>query len=142
MGFKSARAKAFVINCGDHHLPWQIAMILFEAFTKELVHVYIEYCNDEDVSSGSSQLMIWYDEQVINPNFNFYYDLIFTIMIGLKSYRAGIRCNNSDHAIGGLQTLALLMFIRNHLIYQTLIVSDMHIRIKAPSVHESINKQE
>ena len=36
------------------------------------------------VSPGSSQLIIWHDEWVRNRNF--YYDFIFTIMLGLKSY--------------------------------------------------------
>ena len=49
LGFKSFKAKEIIINCGDHHLSWQIAVIVFEAFTKELIHIYVEYCNDEDV---------------------------------------------------------------------------------------------
>ena len=34
LGFKSTKVKDFVTNCGDHHLSWQIAMIVFEAFAK------------------------------------------------------------------------------------------------------------
>ena len=92
-------------------MSWQIAMIVFEAFAKELIHVSIEHCNGEGVLPDSSQLMISRNERVINPNFNFYYDLIFTIMLGLKSYCAGIQCNNSDYAIAGCQTVAPLMLI-------------------------------
>ena len=106
-------------------------MIVFEAFAKELIHVYREHCNGEGVLPDSSQLMIWHNGRVINLNFNFYYDLIFMIMLGLKSYRAGIRCNNSDHAIAGRQAVAPLMFIGNHLIYQTLFINDMQIRVEA-----------
>ena len=40
LGFKSTKAKEFIINCGDHHLSWQIAMIVFEAFAKELIRLY------------------------------------------------------------------------------------------------------
>ena len=32
LGFKSTTAKDFVINCRDHHLFWQTAMIVFEVF--------------------------------------------------------------------------------------------------------------
>ena len=108
-------------------------MIVFEAFAKELIHVYREHCNGEGVLPDSSQIMIWHNGRVINLNFNFYYDLIFMIMLGLKSYRAGIRCNNSDHAIAGRQAVAPLMFIGNHLIYQTLFINDMQIRVEAPT---------
>ena len=90
LGFKSTKAKEFFINRGDYHLFWEIAMIVYEVIAKELIHVYIEHCIDEGVLPDSSQLMIWRNERVINPNFNFCYDLIFTIMLGLKSYRAGI----------------------------------------------------
>ena len=58
LGCKSTKAKEFVINCGDHHLSWQIAMIVFEAFAKELIHVYIEHCNGEGVLPDTSQLII------------------------------------------------------------------------------------
>ena len=116
LGFKSTKAKEFIINRGDYHLFWEIAMIVIEAIAKELIHVYIEHCNDEGVLPNSSQLMIWHNERVINPNFNFYYDLIFTIMLGLKSYHAGIRRNNFDHAITGRWAVDPLMFIGNHLI--------------------------
>ena len=37
-------------------------MIVFEAFAKELINVYIEYYNDGGVSLDSSQLMIWCNE--------------------------------------------------------------------------------
>ena len=40
LGFKSSKAKDFIINCGDHHLSWQIANIVFDAFTKELIHIF------------------------------------------------------------------------------------------------------
>ena len=143
LGFKSTKAKEFAINCGDHHLSWQIAMIVFEAFAKELIHVSIEHCNSEGVLPDNNRLMISCNEQVINPNFNFYYDLIFTIMLGVKSYCAGIQCDNSDYAIAGCQTVVPVMFIGNHLIYQTLIINDMQIRVEAPpEVQECIIKNE
>ena len=34
LGFKSSKAKEFIKNCGDHHLSWQIAMVVFEVFAK------------------------------------------------------------------------------------------------------------
>ena len=86
--------------------------------------------------------MIWHNEQVINPNFNFYYDLIFTIMLELKSCCAGIQHNNSDHAIAGRQAVAALMFIGNHLIYQTLMITNMQIRVEVPPEAQYIMRNE
>ena len=64
-------------------------------------------------------------------------------MLGLKSYRTGIQHNNSNHAIVGRQEVPPLMFIKNHLIYRTLIINDMQIRVEAPPyIQEYIMKNE
>ena len=55
-----------LLQTEDHHLPWQTTMIVFEVLTKELI--YLEYFNDEGFLPGSSQLMVWHNEQVIDPN--------------------------------------------------------------------------
>ena len=52
LGFKSSKAKDFIINCGDHHLSWQIANIVFDAFAKELMHIFLQFvsgkiCNQQ-----------------------------------------------------------------------------------------------
>ena len=95
------------IYCGDHHLLWQIAIILIEAFAKELIHVYVECCNDEDFSPDSNHLMSWCNERIINANFSFYYDFIFIIMLGLKSCCTGMLHNNTENH--------LTVSIENHL---------------------------
>ena len=74
----------------------------------------------------------WRNQKVVNPNFNFYCDLIFKVFLGLKCYHAGIRRNNSQHAMAGRQAIAPLMFIGNHLIYQTILLNDMKERLEAP----------
>ena len=50
---------------------------------------------------------------------------------------------NSGHAIAEHQAVAPLMFIGNHLIYQTLVINDMQVRVEAPpEVQEYIMKNE
>ena len=88
-------------------LLWQIPVILFEAFAKELIHVYVECCNDEGFSPDSNHLMSWCNERIINANFSFYYDFIFTIMLGLKSCCTGKLRNNTENH--------LTVSIENHL---------------------------
>ena len=64
-------------------------------------------------------------------------------MLGLKSYCTGIQHNNSNHAIAGRQEIPPLMFIKNHLIYQTLTINDMQIGVEAPPhIQEYIMKNE
>ena len=37
LGFKSKKAKEFIIDCGDHHLSWQIFTIIYDTLAHELV---------------------------------------------------------------------------------------------------------
>ena len=41
LGFKSKKGKEFIINCGDHHLSWQILTIIYEVLSQELVYAYL-----------------------------------------------------------------------------------------------------
>ena len=90
-------------------MSWQIAIIVFEAFAKELIHVYIEYCNDEHFSPDSSHLTSRCNERIVSANFNFYYDFIFTILLGLKNCCTGMLRNNTENH--------LTVSIENHLIH-------------------------
>ena len=70
-------------------------------------YVYVECCNDEGFSPDSNHLMSWCNERIINANFSFYYDFIFTIMLGLKSCCTGKLRNNTENH--------LTVSIENHL---------------------------
>ena len=74
----------------------------------------------------------WFNQRVINLNFNFCYNLIFKIFHGLKFYRTGIRHNNSQHAMARRQAIVPPMFIQNYLIYQIILLNDMKERLEAP----------
>ena len=112
LGFKSNNAKDFIINCGDHYLSWQIISIIYEAFSKELIHSYLIKANADNVSL--MEYVNRRNEKVINPNYSFYYDLVFNLLLGLKCFRAGIRKNNSDYVMAGWQKAAPNMFIGKH----------------------------
>ena len=55
LGFKSKNAKNFIINCGDHHLSWQTISIVYEAFSKELVHIYLIMFPQWNMSIGKTR---------------------------------------------------------------------------------------
>ena len=83
----------------------------------------------------------WQNKKVINPSYNFYYDLVFNLLLGLKCFRAGIRKNNSDYVMAGRRKAAPIMSIGKHVIYKSLILNDMKIRVEAPAeVRNSINQ--
>ena len=131
-GFQSKNAKEFILNCGNHHISWQILYISYEAFVRELTRIYVIECLKENNVATSTGFVQWKNERVINPNYNFYYDLVFNIFLGLKCFISGIRRNNSLYALAGRQKIAPLMFVGRHHIYKQLIVNDMKIRVEAP----------
>ena len=96
LGFRSLKADYVVIDCGDHHLLWQIANIVFDIFAKELIHVVLQCCEYQNLQPTIENFVFWHNQRGVNPNFNFYYDLIFKIFLVLKFYLAGTRCKNSQ----------------------------------------------
>ena len=94
--------------------------------------MFLQCCEYENLQPTIQNFVSWQNQRVVNPNFNFQYDLIFKIFLGLKCYRARIRHNNSQHAMAGRQAITPLMFIGNHLIYQTILLNDMKGQLEAP----------
>ena len=107
LGFISKNAKEFISNCGDHHLSWQILDICYEALGKELVHSYFVECIKYNRTASVNDFVVWRTEAK-NANIQFYYDLTFNIMLGLKCYRSGIRRNNSLYSLSGREKVAPL----------------------------------
>jgi hypothetical protein len=142
LGFCSKKAKEFIVSCGNHHVSWQIAMIIFHAFSMELCYSYIVHCFAINVEPCLHGFIEWKNSSQ-NVNIPFYYDLIFTIFLGLKCFRSGVRNNNSKYMLAGRQAASLLFFVGNHRIYRQLICRDLQIRMLAPpSVAEYLQSVE
>ena len=107
-----------------------IISIIYEAFSKELIHSYLINTNADNVSP--MEYVNWQNKKIINLNYNFYYDVVFNLLLGLKCFRSGFRKNNSDYAIAGQQKVAPITFIGKHIIYKSLILNDMEIHVKVP----------
>ena len=89
LGFRTSKAKEFIFNCGDHHISWQILQIMYEAFSQELIRIYVISCNQQHIVPTAAGFSEWRLTKAINPNFNFIYDLVYNILLGLICYRAG-----------------------------------------------------
>ena len=44
LGFWSEKAIEFIVNCGNHHISWQICSIAYKAFSEELLYIYVKGC--------------------------------------------------------------------------------------------------
>lgn len=131
LGFKSENAKNFVTNVGDHHVSWQMFSIFLESFAKELVLPYIVSSHQKGQSPSIIDFYDW-QKDIKNPNYNFFYDLVFNVMLGFKCARSGARRNSSQHLIAGRQKACKFMFLNRHDIYRPIIAHDMKMRVLAP----------
>lgn len=132
LGFKSKRAKEFAIGCSNHHIAWQILCIALEAIASELIFQYIIYCKGSKRNPSVDDFVKWRNDEVKNSNYILMYDITFSVLLGLKCYRTGIRRNNSNYALAGRQKIAPLVYTGKHPIYQELLMNDMKIRVTAP----------
>ena len=80
MGFKTINAKNFMTNCGDDHISWQVFLVCLEAFARELLYTYIIAAQKEGREPSVIDMYSWKDN-TDNSNFNFYYDLVFDVIL-------------------------------------------------------------
>ena len=90
LGFKSKVAKEFIANCGDHHLTWQILTTVLEAFASELIYIFCLDAFEKDLAFTPEAFVHWKNNTVVNPDFHFYYDVVFNYMLGIKCFCSGI----------------------------------------------------
>ena len=68
----------------------------------------------------------------VKTDFNFCYNLVFSVMFGLKHFHSGIRGGNSDYAFVGRQKTTHVMFFNKHDIYCSFLYNDMKVHVLAP----------
>ena len=84
LGFHSKKAIEYIVNCGNHHLSWQISSIAYEAFSRELVFVYLLECLGKKEKPTPNYFTEWQKNEVKNVNYHLYYDITFSLLVGLK----------------------------------------------------------
>ena len=65
LDFTSSKAKDFIIDCGDHHLSWQIANIVFDAFAKKLIHIFLRCCEYGNLQPTIETFVTWRNQRFL-----------------------------------------------------------------------------
>ena len=133
LGFRTKGSKEFVVRGSNHHVTWQVFLIMYQAFALELASVYYVECRRNGGVPSQADWHRWRENDVVNPNYHFYYDLVFYYFMGLFCFRAGVRRNNSKFMLAGRQQVAPIMYIGKHRLYRKLIHRDMQTRVEAPA---------
>ena len=141
LGFRSKRAKEFITRGSNHHVTWQVFLIMYKAFAMELAYEYYADCVRRDMVPSQKEWAIWRENEVQNANYHLIYDLVHHYFMGIFCFRAGVRRNNSDFMVAGRQQVAPIMFIGRHRIYRKLIYRDMQTRLEAPDEVKSYIKR-
>ena len=72
-GFKSKAAKDF-INCGNHHVTWQILSTVYDALSKEIIQIYCYEAAEKKLELKADSFLKWKNEcrVAVNLNYHFY----------------------------------------------------------------------
>ena len=70
LGFHSKKAIEYIVNCGNH--SWQISSIAYEAFSRELVFVYLLECLGKKAKPTPNHFTEWQKNEVKNANYHLY----------------------------------------------------------------------
>ena len=77
-------------------------------FASEFLFLYVTDCNEKSLSSTATGFVQWRKNHVVDPIHNFIYDLLFSLLLGMKCYWACIRHNNSTFAESSFLSVAYL----------------------------------
>lgn len=122
--FCSKRAVEYIVTCRNHHLSWQIVVIVLYSFALELIKMYVLTCYERQKKPSLTEYVLW-RSKVINPNYNLYYDLTFSMFLAIKCFRSEVRKNNSKFILASRRVASSLFYVGKHRIYQSLIIRDL-----------------
>ena len=61
--------------------------MIYEALADELVYVYLIECTNGAIACNVDNFVQRRNSKIVNPNYNFYYDLTFNLLLGFICYR-------------------------------------------------------
>ncbi|OWF50837.1 hypothetical protein KP79_PYT13799 [Mizuhopecten yessoensis] len=97
----------------------------------ELLLPYFRERMAAGVGVSAADFMVWMRD-VVNPNFLFIVEIIFTYLLSVYVFRAGIRRNNSSVIMSSRASFTDLFYGLNNTLYQELELTDLMIRAQAP----------
>ncbi|MES9884493.1 MAG: hypothetical protein ABW185_26915, partial [Sedimenticola sp.] len=139
LSFKSPRALEFAKKCSDHHKTFKIVEILYIAATDELLVPYVRHCIRNNSSPSVDGYWDW-SAAVVNPNYHYTQQMVFTFLHSIMLFRVGCRHGNGDATVAGRDKLALLFYGRNHPRYRRIMTVNKYIeKMMPPSLNDLVH---
>ncbi|XP_062577384.1 uncharacterized protein LOC134239238 [Saccostrea cucullata] len=95
LGYRSPKALQACLDGNDHHKAMQFLEILLLGTGDELLYPYVKDCFEKETVPSTNGYFTWC-KNVVDPNYKFIMECIFTYALAVYLFRAGVRRNNSD----------------------------------------------
>ena len=90
----SENAQKYIKKGSDHHRLWQILIVVYIAVADELLLSYARKRLELGEKPTSSDYRN-YSERVVNPNYQYAQQALFTFLHALIMLKRGVRCGQS-----------------------------------------------
>lgn len=104
---------------------------MYLAVADELLVPYVRYCKNVNTEPSVDGYWNWACD-IVNPNYMFLQQMVFTLLHSLMLFRTGCRRGNVNAIIAGRNKMSLLFFARNHPRYQRIIALNNYIEAMMP----------
>lgn len=142
LGFKSIKAQLACQKAFDHHKSWQIMEMFMFTTCDELILPYVRKCIELGTTPDLNDFY-QYLSAVKDPNYLFLKDIIFTYMLALFVFRAGVRRNNNKYLLAGRSKFTNLFYGLNMTMYQEIEHKDIQCRVLMPDqLRQYVNQNE
>ncbi|XP_021356987.1 uncharacterized protein LOC110452664 [Mizuhopecten yessoensis] len=131
LGYRSPKAQLAAHAASDHHKSFQMVEIALFGMADELLLPYFRERMAAGVGVSAVDFMVWMRD-VASPNFLFMVDIVFTYLLSVYVFRAGIRRNNSSVILSSRASFTDLFYGLNMTHYQELELTDLMVRAQAP----------
>ena len=75
------------------YICWQTFSITYEAFSEELLYIYVKDCLERNIERDPNHFTVWRETEVKSNNYHLYYEIAFNVLLGMKFFRPGIQQN-------------------------------------------------
>ncbi|XP_062577048.1 uncharacterized protein LOC134238946 [Saccostrea cucullata] len=142
LGYRSPKALQACLQANDHHKAMQFIEILLLGTGDELLQPYIRHCHDRTIEPSAKGFFVWCRD-IMDPNYKFLLEAIFTYALAVYLFRAGVRRNNSDAIMACRVKFSSLYFGTGKTNYQRIEMTDLMMRVCAPlEVHQFLQQHE
>ena len=127
LGFKSPKAQILQQKVQDMHKSWDTFLIVRDAVIKEVVKLFVEHAQVNNIDESAANFEIWMEEKVVDPCLKIIIQIQKYFGTSIWLYRAGIRANYHKLYRAAIRVFSGLFHINGNLHYSAIEVFDDYL---------------